>query len=328
MGDKYGHLDLWEREQLFLLREQGKTFREIGKKLGRSHTSLSREYKRHSKYGRRYKPCKAQEKSEKIGLEQRSKCPLKNHLIFVYVRKKLRDEGWSPEQISGRLPIDMPGERICVETIYQYIYNQRKSGRDKLWRYLSRHRKRRMKQYGRKVKREPIPERTMIDSRPEEILGRTTLGHWETDLMEGKKSDRLVVSATVERKTRYTVLSLLQGKTAQEKKLSLIERMGEFPQTVLKTITTDNGKENSYHQQVTKELGIPVYFCRPYHSWEKGTVENTIGRVRKYLPKHQTLDTVTKTFLQSIENKLNNTPRKCLHFLTPNEALLLELLKQ
>ena len=123
---KYRHLSLEERERLYALREQGKSFRKISELLGRSHTSLSREYRRHSKYGRKYLPCQAHEKALKKGVEQRTKAPLKNVKVFLYIREKLR-RGWSPEIISGRLPIDHPGESICPETIYQYIYGKGKS---------------------------------------------------------------------------------------------------------------------------------------------------------------------------------------------------------
>ena len=124
----YQHLSLEEREKLYALREQGKSFREIARVLDRSHATLSREYARHAKYGKRYLPCKAHEKARKTAVEQRTKAPLKNPKIFVYVREKLRKEKWSPETIAGRLPIDHPGEKICHETIYRYVYCAKKPG--------------------------------------------------------------------------------------------------------------------------------------------------------------------------------------------------------
>ena len=108
------HLSLYEREQLAILKERGLSFREIGKKLGRSHSTLSREWKKRAKFGRQYTPCKAHVKAHKIAVKQRTKAPLKNPLVFVYVRQKLRNKKWSPEIIAGRLPIDYPGQSIHI----------------------------------------------------------------------------------------------------------------------------------------------------------------------------------------------------------------------
>jgi IS30 family transposase len=145
--------------------------------------------------------------------------------------------------------------------------------------------------------------------------------------MEGKRSDKLCVSATVERKTRYTLLGILDNKTAVEKTNSVIGGLGNFPKTILKTLTSDNGKENSYCQLTKSVLDIEVYKTTPYHSWEKGTVENTIGRLRRFLPKGQTLMGLTSEYLQQIQDKMNNTPRKCLKFRTPQEAMDKEVKK-
>lgn len=323
----YRHLNLEEREKLYALREQGKSFREIGKILSRPHTTLSREYRRHAKYGRRYLPCKAHEKAKKTTAEQRTKAPLKNPKIFVYVREKLREEGWSPETIAGRLPLDHPGEKICHETIYRYIYCVKKTRGMKLWRYLKLHRKKRMEKNGRKVKAARIPEAVRIDKRPKEVESRKKVGHWETDNMGGKTSDQQAFSALVERKTRYSKLDLLGNRSAETKAESINQGLRPFPKKVRKTLTADNGAENTNHKQITQELETKVYFCFPYHSWEKGSVENTIGRVRRFIPKGTSLDTVTRGQVKMIENKLNHTPMKCLEYLTPYEKMGEELSK-
>src|SRR3989338_505374 len=205
----YSHLGLEERELLFSLRGQGLTFREIGRKLGRDHTTLSREYGRNAKYGRPYIPCRAERLTRKRGERQRRKAPLKNPLIYLYVRKKLREKKWSPETIKGRLPIDHPGHSVGLETIYRYIYSRKKSGQDALWQYLTLHRKKRMKKNGRKVKSTKIEAMLPIETRPEAVDLRQEVGHWETDNMEGKRSDQTAVSVTVERVTRLTSLTKL-----------------------------------------------------------------------------------------------------------------------
>lgn len=316
----YSHLRLEERELLFCLREQGLTFREIGEELDRDHTTLSREYGRNAKYGRPYIPCRAEEKTRKRGEKQRRKAPLKNPLVYLYVREKLRnpEERWSPETIKGRLPIDHPGYSIGLETIYRYIYSRKKSGRDQLWQYLTLHRKKRMKWNGRKVKPGKIEAMLPIETRPETARLRQEVGHWETDNMEGKRSDRTAVSVTVERVTRLTSLAKLTDHKADTKSEVVVQGLAD---RVVKSITADRGPENRKHQLITQGLSVPVYFCNPYHSWEKGTVENTVGRVRRFLPKGISLDTVSQKQIRKIELQLNNTPRKCLGFLTPCEKL-------
>lgn len=322
----YKHLSLEEREKLYALREQGKSFREIGKTLGRSHATLSREYHRQAKYGKKYLPCKAHEKAKGLAIEQRTKAPLKNPKIFVYVREKLR-QGWSPETIAGRLSLDHSGERICHETIYRYIYCTKKTRGMKLCRHLRLHRKKRMKKHGRKVKRVKIPEAVRIDKRPKEVEARKKVGHWETDNMGGKANDQKALSALVERKTRYTALDLLGDRTAEAKTESVTKRLKPFPRKVRKTLTADNGAENTQHKKITQKTKTSVYFCHPYHSWEKGSVENTIGRVRRYIPKGTSIDIINGKMIKAIEGKLNHMPMKCLKYLTPYEKMEEELSK-
>lgn len=316
----YRHLRLEERELLFCLREQGLTFREIGKELGRDQTTLSREYGRNAKYGRPYIPCRADGLTKKRGERQRRRAPLKNPLVYLYVREKLRKPGerWSPETIKGRLPIDHPGYSIGLETIYRYIYSRKKSGLDQLWQFLTLHRKKRMRKNGRKVRSTKIEAMLPIETRSQTANLRQETGHWETDNMEGKKSDRTAVSVTVERVTRYTSLVKLVDHKADTKSEAVVRGLDHH---TVRSITADRGPENRKHQLITRELNVPVYFCNPYHSWEKGTVENTVGRVRRYIPKGRTLDTVSEKLIKQIEFHLNNTPRKCLGFLTPCEKL-------
>ncbi len=171
-----------------------------------------------------------------------------------------------------------------------------------------------MKKHGRKVKQSRIPDRIDISKRPESVLSRQEFGHFETDLMEGVRSDKPVVSVTTERKTRYVQLTLLPNKTAKEKTKAVRHDGTRFP---ILTMTTDNGVENTNH----RDWDVPVFFTTPYHSWEKGTVENTIGRLRRYVPKHTSISTLTKEEVAYIELAMNSTPRKCLSFRTPLEAI-------
>lgn len=311
-------LTLLERELIYGLINQGKSYRSIALELGRSHSSIVREISRNKNQNSgEYLPCVAQAKANRRESLQRQKAPLKEPEIFLYVREKLR-MGWSPETIAGRLVVDHPNKYICPETIYQYIYAKAKHPHEELFKHLTLHRKRRMKKHGRKVKRTLIPDRIGIEDRPPVILLRKEYGHGETDLMEGIRSDKKVVSVTVERKTRYSKFSLLERKTARAKAKAVRK---DLKYLSLKTMTTDNGVENTNH----RNWRLKTYFTTPYHSWEKGTVENTIGRLRRYLPKHTSLAALTKEELRYIEWEMNSTPRKCLNFLTPKEALAREL---
>jgi len=318
---RYNHLCLEEREELYALKKAGFSLGDIAKGLGRNKGTLSRELYRNAKYENIYSPIRAQKKAERRAYLQRRKAPLKNSTIYLFVREHIR-EGWSPEIIAGRLPRIHPEESICPETVYRYVYQKDwYVRREKLWQYLPLARKKRMKKMGRKVRRDGrIPEAISIDFRPAIVAERITPGHWETDNLIGCQTDESALSVTVERLTRTTVLSL-GDKTAKEKLEGLFKRFSNLPKLLRQTLTADNGKENTYHKEITQSLNMSVYFCHAYHSWEKGTVENMNGRIRRFLPKGKSLDGVDKKTISAIEWKLNNTPRKCLGYKTPLEVL-------
>ena len=317
----FKHLSLEEREKFFAWKQQGVSYREIGRRLNRSHTTLTRDRKRNAPYGAAYLPCLADRKANKRALKQRYRAPLKNPLIFLYVRTRLRDKKWSPEIIAGRLPIDHPGYTINDETIYRYVYG-RKQKRMKLWENLVLHRRKRMKKDGRKVKAYGrLSEAIPIGQRPPVINSRLRIGDWETDNMEGVRSDETVVSVTVDRMSRITRLRKLTDHTAETKADTLIVQFQKEDPLLRESLTIDRGPENSDHTVVTELHHMPVYACEPYHSWEKGSVENMIGRVRRYIPKGRSVDGVSQKRLTNIEELLNTTPRKCLGYLTPNEYL-------
>ncbi len=320
MKKSYHHLRLEEREKLFGLRKQGLSLRSIAKKLNRSVGTVSRELKRNAKYGKAYLPCRAQKKADKRTIRQRSQSSWKGPAVYLYVRDRLRD-GWTPEQIAGRLSLDHPELSICHETIYRTIYSG-ENKKFKLWKYLTNRRKKRMKKGGRAVHKDSrIPEAVSIDKRPKIVDRRKQPGHWESDNVIGCQTDKSALSVTVERKLKVTLLSKLSAKTADEKTKNLFIKMSLLPDRLRRTMTVDNGGENSNHKQITESLGIDVYFCHAYHSWERGTVENTNGIIRRFIPKGISMDTITEEDIKAIEWKLNNTPRKCLGFRTPYEKL-------
>lgn len=317
----YSHLSLEERERLYGWRQKGLSLREIARRFNRSHGTLVRELGRNTRYGRAYLPCLAQKRAVRVGVKQRYQAPLKCPFVFLFVREKLR-LGWSPETIAGRLKLKYPKYSITDETIYRYVYGS-KQKRMKLWRHLTLGRKKRRVKQGRQVHRSTkIPEATSIDVRPREANERTTLGHWETDNMEGVRSDDSVVSVTVDRLARLTLLSKMVDRTAESKTHVVVNRLSDFPPSLKQTITADNGAENTQHKRISQQLHLTgMYFCHPYHSWEKGTVENTIGRVRRFFPKGKSLDHLTDEEIAVVEHSINSTPRKCLGFLTPYEKM-------
>src|SRR5579862_3743048 len=326
----YHQLTLQEREQLFVWHEGKVSIREIGRRLKRDPGTICRELKRNAsgngRQGRelltfRYLPCKAQKKAEKRALEQRTKAPLKCPEIFLYVREHLREPHyWTPEEIAERLTIDHPILTIDDETIYRYIYAKRQR-KMKLWVHLRHHRKRRMKHHGRKVKGcGRLPTALPIEERPVGANTRVEEGHWETDNVGTIKTDKTGISATVERKSRVIRLRKLSDLKAITKRKVLTAQMKQEDKKFQKTVTIDRGPENSEHEEFTNETHMPVYACNPYHSWEKGSVENSIGRFRFFVPKGESVDTLTQQQLTKIEEIMNNTPRKILGYLTPNEV--------
>jgi IS30 family transposase len=321
MSKTYNHLSANERDLLSVLKTEGHSLREIAKILKRNPSTLSRELKRNAPpvYTGYYLPHKAQERATKRKHESHRRKRLKNDFIRRYVAKHIR-LGWSPELIAGRLALKYPGQSISPEAIYQWIYEEA----SRLIIFLVRaHRKRKHRGYSRKHKKAHIPERISIKERPVSVLKRRHIGHWETDTISCRKSYQ-AVQVTVERKARYAKVAKLTTKGSRAMSLALTRRLSHYPQDLRRSITYDNGPENAEHMRTNKILGTRSYFCEPYHSYERGTVENTIGLVRRFLPKKIDLSTISQSRLTKIEYWLNRRPRKCLGFLTPAEVFKVE----
>jgi len=232
--------------------------------------------------------------------------------------------GWSPEQIAGRLKQLSSDATVSPEAIYQYVYDVGVRKRIDLVPCLPRrHRKRFPKWHTRKHQKSHIPSRIAITERPKVVEHRKQLGHWEADTVVSRES-LAVLSVAAERKTRMVKIGKLGRKSAPEFRASLNRRLSRIPQPMRRTITYDNGSENVEHEKVNAVLGTRSFFCNPYHSWEKGTVENLIGLIRRFLPKKTDLATITASQVRLIERRLNNRPRKCLNYQTPNEVFLSE----
>ena len=321
MPKTYKHLDANERDLLAVLKSKGKSLRKIATILIRSPSTLSRELKRNAPpvYTGYYLSHKAQERADKRNRESHRRPRLKTDVIRRYVEKRLR-RGWSPELIAGRLAIEHPELSISPEAIYQWVYQE---ATHLILSLVRAHRKRKHRGYSRKHKTSHIPERISIQERPQAVLKRHDIGHWETDTINCRKSYQ-AVQVTVERKARYAKIAKLKTKSARAMSIALTRRLSRYPTNLRLSITYDNGSENAEHLRTNKILGTCSYFCEPFHSYERGTVENTIGLVRRFLPKKTNLAKISQDHLVKIEYWLNHRPRKCLGFKTPAEVFKAE----
>jgi IS30 family transposase len=311
-----GDLSFEERVKIEVYISDGLSDNAIGRRLKRAPSTISREIHR-NRGGPRRSHYKASHAND-LAILKRSiaaaKNPRKAPEVWEYVTDMLK-EGWTPEMISGRISIDHPGLHVSHEAIYQYIYSK---GFD-LTGYLPRRRPMRRKRNGRKAKRSPIPNRLSIDNRPDHINNREQIGHWESDSVVCSTS-KISLNVMVERKSRYVQISRINDLTSAETKTAIVSRLASLPQYLRRSITYDNGFENRRHEEINQMLKTTSYFCLPYHSWEKGSVENINGLIRRYIPKKMDLSTVTEEQIRYVENQLNNRPKKCLGYLTPNEV--------
>ena len=315
----YTHLTPEERDEIAVLHAQGISLNSIAVQLRRSVSTISREKERNgSPIYDLYHAHHAQQRAAERKSNAHRRPRLKDITIRRYVTRKVK-QGWSPEQITGRLSVDYPRLSISHEAIYQYLYDRDVRQQEDLVPYLARaHRRRQCKGHRHTHRSSHIPHRISINDRPQHILNRKQFGHWETDAVVSRKS-AAALNVTVERKSRFTIITKMSRKSAQYTSRALTRSLGRVPVHARRTITYDNGSENVEHQQVNDALGTRSYFCNPYHSWEKGTDENTIGLIRRVFPKKTDFSQVSPTEIKTLERRLNNRPRKCLSFKTPLE---------
>jgi IS30 family transposase len=204
------------------------------------------------------------------------------------------------------------------ETIYQWIYNDRKD----LIPFLTKSHRIRQKRGSAKQKRCPkILNRTMIDKRPDYVNLRCEIGHWEIDTVISRKS-KAAIMVLAERRTRYVIIKKILAKTAYLMHNATVKSLINYPANIRHSITYDNGTENTLYELTNKVLGTKSYFCNPYHGWEKGTVENIIGIIRRFYPKKTDWENITQWGLNKIARFINNRPMKLLGFKTPCQAFV------
>ena len=319
MKNIYKQLSSEERDKIAVLRAHGLSLADIAQVIGRDKSTISRELRRNkAPIYNVYLPHKADARA-KMRKEQASKRPrLKDSMIKEYVIAKLK-LGWSPEQIAGRLSKDHPNLSISHEAIYQYIYDKEAHKKYDLISYLARaHKKRKFFGQSHTHTKSHIPSRVSIKERPEYINRRVQPGHWEVDTIISRQSKK-ALAVSLERSSRMLLITKLSAKTSHELKRTLTNRLNRYPQRLRRTITYDNGSENVEHQKINEVLGTKSYFCNPFHSWEKGSVEYSIGLIRRFLPKKTDFAIISHYQVRKIENLLNTRPRKSLNFQTPLE---------
>ena len=316
MPKQYNQITADERDKIAVFSAGGFNYSGIARMLGRNRSSIMREILRNSsKQYHVYTSMHADKRSVERKSQANRHERLKNDFIREYVHEKLKEQ-WTPEVIAGRLDQDHPGFTISHEAIYQYIYKDA----PELKKCLPRSRRVRRKRKAAKLNSvNRIPERIGIDLRPQEANDRAQFGHWEADAVVSRQS-LASVAVLAERASRLTKLKKIERNNAENFSKAVISRLTTVTPDRRKTITYDNGKENMNHQDINASLGTQSFFCNPYHSWEKGSVEQIVGLVRRYLPKKTDFAKVSDDKIAYIEHQLNSRPRKCLGFKTPYEV--------
>ena len=318
----YSHFTEKERYVISHLRLAKLSVREIGRRLGRHHSSIMREIKRNGPTypGGVYWYCVTQPIAEKRRNQARSHRRQNYQPLVKYVEEKLRLD-WPPEAIAARLRLDYPDDarmRISHETIYRWVYLD--AGRNgALHSHLRRRHKKRRKQTRYGSGRRFLPGRVSIDQRPAVVATRERFGDWEGDTVEGAKGTG-GLATHVERKSRYLLAAKLTDKKAATMTAQSITAFRKHPRAMRQTLTVDNGKEFAQFKELEAKTGLKVYFADPYAAWQRGTNENTNGLLRHYFPKGTDFRTISEKTVELIVKKVNHRPRKCLNYQTPHEV--------
>jgi IS30 family transposase len=235
--------------------------------------------------------------------------------------------GWSPEQIAGRMKLERHPLRVSHETIYRFAYS--KDGRDEqFYRHLPEHRRRRRPRCCRRNNRTHILDAQSLSHRPASVAERSEFGHWECDLMMFRKEHGKVnVTSLVERVSRFTVVTRNEDRRSKPIMEALINGLAPLPADARQSITFDRGSEFSAWNHLKEGIGADSWFCDPQAPWQKGTVENTNKRLRRYLPRSTEPTALTNRNLTTICQRLNSTPRKCLGYRTPAEVFESKLIE-
>src|SRR5271167_640688 len=316
-------LTLAEREDISRGIASGSSIREISRHLERAASTVSREVKRHG--GRSvYRASQADELAWDLALRPKE-CRLARHskLRELVASKLILD--WSPEQISGWLKSEYPGDeslRVSHETIYRSLFIQARGVLKKeLMEHLRSKRRMRRSRHSRifKDSRGQIPDAISIRERPAEVADRAVPGHWEGDLLSGSKNS--YIATLVERHSRFAMLIKVPSKDTAVVVAALTRHARKLPAALRRSLTWDRGLEMAQHKTFTMATDVKVYFCDPQSPWQRGSNENTNGLLRQYFPRRTDLSGYTQADLDQVALRLNQRPRKTLGFQTPASRL-------
>ena len=314
---KYSRIALDERENIYKYLQTGNNQTQIADLLGRYKSSISKELKRCNGDALGYLPDRASAHARK-SLCRRNRGVFRRHkLLASYVLDRLK-AGWSPEQIAGRLKVEIqdPLMRVSHETIYKFVYGAEGQSQ-KLYSLLGRRKPKRTRWHSRKPRQSHIPELANIKHRAASVQKRKSVGHWEGDLVVFGSLKGANVTTIVERKSRFVELVYNPSKYTTEVVGGIKKALQKIPEHLLKSITFDRGTEFASF----RDLNIQTYFCNPHSPWQKGSNENFNGRLRRYLPKKYNSRNLSQVLLDEIAMIMNNQPRKGLDFKTPFEVL-------
>lgn len=316
------HLTLREREDIMVMWRENKGVTQIAEAIGRDKSTVSRELHRNMSAASTPHPCYRASTAQARYEQRRKSCArpriLDDPETFELVRSKFLEEQWSPEQIEGRLALELGSSPVSDTTIYRGIHEGRFDGcigGKKAARRL-RHRGKRRKRAGSEERRGKIVVGNTIDERPAAADERARLGDWEADTVAGRQGGACLATFT-DRKSGYLEGGKAAAKTADEVNAVAIASLAGHP---LHSITPDRGKEFAKHAEVTEALHVEFYFALPHHPWQRGTNENTNGLLREYFPKGEPIDGFSDEEVRMVYDKLNQRPRKRLGYRTPHEV--------
>lgn len=312
---KYRQLSIEERCEIARRRQAGEPIRQIAAALDREPSSISRELKRNGA-SKAYLPRYAAEQAQ--ARRWKGSKLLRRPELQATVLELLK-KGLSPEAVAGRLALETGRKLISHETIYRFIYAQIARKKDYTWRWLLPRGKWKRGFRGRKggSSVQHIEHRVPIAERP--VIDRSIAGHWEADTMQFTKPGQAVL-ALQERSTRLVWTQRLPSKGAAFVAQRIHAALAPLPADLRRTMTFDNGTEFAFHYRLREPLGLQTYFCDPYSPWQKGGVENAIGRMRRRLPRKTDLANLSAWQVQQVAAHYNQIPRKCLGYLSPAEA--------
>ena len=318
----YKRISLEDREDIAQLLPLNLSYREIGRRLKRNPSTISREVGRLGQARSLYRPSRAQRHAKRRSYRRRRKIA-KTPRLRAFIHKKLALR-WSPREISVMLRKTYPNNpemQVSHETIYSYLYVlPRGQLKKELLSFLRQKRRMRKNRSHVHDKRGQIPDIISIEERPAEVADRTVPGHWEGDLLMGK-DHQSAVATLVDRSTRFLILIPLKKKDATMVRKAYEREIMALPALVRKSLTLDRGKENAEHVLFTKNTKMQVYFAHPQSPWERGTNENTNGLIRDFFPKGIDFGKVTRREIKKVQRLLNERPRAVLSFDTPAEAM-------